>query len=90
MVLIPPHWTIHDGQDCPVPDDTCPAVMFRRNAYGLRTPLTIAMGTMQAAKWLDYGDRNCWQWLPGGEDGQDIVAYIPDHGARVDPENVRV
>lgn len=90
MVLIPAHWTPHDGQDCPVPDDSCPAVMFRRNGIGMRTPFTIAMGSTQAARWMDYGGRNCWQWLPGEEDGQDIIAYIPDHGARPDRESPSV
>lgn len=71
-------WIPHDGQDCPVPPDSCPAVRFRRNGYGMRSPLTIQMGTTAAHKWENYGDRNCWQWLPGSNDGQDIIAYKPE------------
>lgn len=64
--------------------------MFRRNGYGMRTPLAIQMGTFQAGRWETHGERNCWLWLPGDEDDMDIVAYIADHGGRTERENVRV
>lgn len=76
--MIPPGWIEHDGQDCPVDPDSCPAIMKRRKAHGMRTNFKTANGTIPASNWENYGGRNCWQWLPGSDDGEDIIAYQED------------
>lgn len=50
----------------------------------------MRMMSTWAAFWMNYGERNCWQWLSGDEDGQDIVAYFPDHGVRLERESPSV
>lgn len=77
-MILPPGWLPHDGQDCPVDPASYPAIMKRRLAHGMRTNFKTANGVYPASYWDGYGNRNCWLWLPGSEDGEDIVAYQPD------------
>ena len=64
---IPEGWTAHEGQDLPCDDDDRPAIMHRS---GLR----MQAGGYRASFWLNYGQRNCWQWgeLPNR---YDIIAW---------------
>lgn len=85
-------WITHDGQGCPVDPESCPAIMKRRNAHGMRTNFKTANGTIKASVWENYGNRDCWKWLPDSTDGEDIIAYQEDEFVNVPlyPESVAV
>lgn len=85
-VSIPAGWTQHDGSGIPVPERSCPAIIFR---IGTR----VKAGSFEAAHWRDRAD-DSWTWREGSKAPMDIVAYQaePDEWVVVPewPESVGV
>lgn len=64
---VPPGWTAHDGSGMPVPEHSCPGVIYR---IGTR----MAAGKTEA-RWHRDRAEDSWTWPTGSREPMDIVAY---------------